>query len=100
MTAAGAYYKPVVSKRQNLKVLTGAEVGGIRVPRYVLLTLFMLQVTKIVFKPDPDVHGNLIATGVEFVANGKTFTVQVSKEIILSAGTIKTPQLLELSGEL
>ncbi|XP_037935899.1 glucose dehydrogenase [FAD, quinone]-like [Teleopsis dalmanni] len=39
------------------------------------------------------------ATGVTFVLNGKReYTVQVSKEIVLSAGAIGTPQILMLSG--
>ncbi|OSD07655.1 GMC oxidoreductase [Trametes coccinea BRFM310] len=40
----------------------------------------------------------LTATGVEFVVGGKTYVANAKKEIILSAGAIQTPQLLELSG--
>jgi len=35
---------------------------------------------------------------VEFVHEGKKCTVHASKEVVLSAGVIQTPQLLELSG--
>jgi choline dehydrogenase-like flavoprotein len=38
------------------------------------------------------------ATGIEFSHEGKTHTVNVSKEVVLSAGVIQSPQLLELSG--
>jgi choline dehydrogenase len=38
------------------------------------------------------------ATGVTFLRQGKSITVTASKEVILSAGTINTPQLLMLSG--
>ncbi|KAJ3514439.1 hypothetical protein NLJ89_g2386 [Agrocybe chaxingu] len=38
------------------------------------------------------------AIGVEFVNNGQTYTVAASKQVILSAGSLKTPQILELSG--
>ncbi|KAE9542798.1 hypothetical protein AGLY_002709 [Aphis glycines] len=38
------------------------------------------------------------ATGVEFVSNGKKYRVFVRKEIIVSGGTINSPQLLMLSG--
>ncbi|XP_018576576.1 glucose dehydrogenase [FAD, quinone] [Anoplophora glabripennis] len=38
------------------------------------------------------------ATGVEFVYNNVTYTVKVNKEIVLSAGTINSPQVLLLSG--
>ena len=38
------------------------------------------------------------AAGIEFVADGKTQTAKASREVILSAGAIGSPQLLELSG--
>jgi choline dehydrogenase-like flavoprotein len=37
-------------------------------------------------------------TGVEFQHSGNIHKVSVKKEVILSAGTIKSPQVLELSG--
>jgi len=36
--------------------------------------------------------------GVEFTADGKQYTAVAGKEVILSCGTVQTPQLLELSG--
>lgn len=36
--------------------------------------------------------------GVYFVKNGKTFRIEASKEVILTAGTTKSPQILMLSG--
>ncbi|XP_034948464.1 LOW QUALITY PROTEIN: glucose dehydrogenase [FAD, quinone]-like [Chelonus insularis] len=39
-----------------------------------------------------------VATGVKFVRNGKSFYIKANKEIILSAGSINSPQLLMLSG--
>ncbi len=38
------------------------------------------------------------ATGVKFLANGKEHTVTARKEIILSGGTINSPQVLMISG--
>ncbi|KAJ7075366.1 alcohol oxidase [Mycena belliarum] len=77
-TATSAYYSPA-SSRTNLKLLVGA------------------QVTKILFKPEL-VDGNRIACGVEFTVDNKGYSASASKEIILSAGAIQTPQILELSG--
>ncbi|KAJ6520619.1 alcohol oxidase [Mycena vulgaris] len=78
IASASAYYTPVAS-RTNLKLLTGAHV------------------TKIIFQPEL-VDGNHVAVGVEFIVKGTVYSVFASKEIILSAGTIQTPQILELSG--
>ncbi|KAH7337860.1 alcohol oxidase [Rhizoctonia solani] len=68
--------------RPNFFVLTGA------------------QATKINFKytVDRNKTGNLVATGVSFVHQSKPYTVKAKKEVILSAGTFQSPQLLELSG--
>ena len=38
------------------------------------------------------------AKGVRFVCEGREYTVQVDGEVILSAGSVQSPQLLELSG--
>ncbi|KAJ7464023.1 alcohol oxidase [Mycena latifolia] len=73
--ATNSYYTPN-AHRKNLVLLTGA------------------QVTKVVF----DTKTGIIAKAVEYTANSKTYTVHVIKEVILSAGTLKTPQILELSG--
>ncbi|KAH7337862.1 alcohol oxidase [Rhizoctonia solani] len=67
-------------------------------PNFVVLT--GAQATKINFKDttgstEPE---NLVATGVSFVHNSQTYKVKASKEVILSAGTYQSPQLLELSG--
>ncbi|WP_109478700.1 GMC family oxidoreductase N-terminal domain-containing protein [Paraburkholderia sp. C35] len=37
-------------------------------------------------------------TGVEYLHNGETRTARASREVVLSAGPIKSPQILELSG--
>jgi len=44
-----------------------------------------------------ELDGN-VAKGVEFLVNGQTYKVTANKEVICSAGTIQTPQILELSG--
>jgi len=74
--AASQYLLPVVN-RPNLKVLSEA---------YVL---------KIVTSKQGD---EVVATGVEFEHGDVTYRVDATKEVILSAGTIKSPNILELSG--
>ncbi|KAJ7443647.1 GMC oxidoreductase [Mycena galericulata] len=76
--AASAYYVPV-SNRANLVVVTGAEA------------------TRIVSTNE---NGLVRATVVEFSLGSQYHSISVKPgaEVILSAGTIKTPQLLELSG--
>lgn len=74
-SAAKAYLSPV-KDRVNLKVSKESLV------------------TKVLIDPD-----GMEAYGVEFVNNeGQIIKVRASKEIILSAGSINTPQLLMLSG--
>ncbi|XP_014284527.1 L-sorbose 1-dehydrogenase isoform X2 [Halyomorpha halys] len=41
---------------------------------------------------------NKVAVGVEYYRDGSTYTVYARMEVILSAGSINTPQLLMLSG--
>ncbi|RSH82431.1 uncharacterized protein EHS24_007400 [Apiotrichum porosum] len=76
-----AYIEPN-SARPNLVVLTGQ------------------QVTKVLFNGTKDASGNIIASGVQFAASASdtTYTVNANKEVILTAGTIGTSKLLQLSG--
>ncbi|MBO6826524.1 MAG: choline dehydrogenase [Sneathiella sp.] len=45
-----------------------------------------------------DEEGELTAVGVEFDHHGERKTLKANKEVILSAGSIGSPQLLQLSG--
>jgi len=71
-SAAVAYLKPVL-KRKNLEVRTK-----------VLTTKILLDGTR--------------ATGVEIVEHGQVTRLHAGREVILSAGTFNSPQLLMLSG--
>lgn len=71
-SSASAFLRPVVH-RPNLTVVTKA------------------QVSKIAFKGH-------VATGVEWIQNGRTFNAAADREVILSAGALQSPQLLQLSG--
>ncbi|KAI6140817.1 GMC oxidoreductase [Pisolithus tinctorius] len=74
--SATGYYCPS-AKRPNLHVLSGATV------------------TRVLFDNSTS---NLTATGVAFVSGGSQYVVNATREIVLSTGVLKTPQLLELSG--
>ena len=70
------YYLPVTS-RPNLVVLPDALVEEIMIEK---------------------VNGQWIATGTRFSHSGKDYHARASCEVIVSAGSIQSPQLLEISG--
>ena len=56
------------------------------------LTLQMrAQVSRVLFK-------GTTATGIEWVANGQVHQARAEREVILSAGALQSPQVLQLSG--
>lgn len=71
-STADAYLRPAL-RRKNLTLITNATV------------------TRVVIT-------DRRAVGVEFVKDGRTQFVRASCEVIMSAGTVNTPQLLMLSG--
>ncbi|MGD9542116.1 MAG: GMC family oxidoreductase [Methylocystis sp.] len=71
-SAADAYLKPARG-RSNLQILTDAHVTGLRIEKGA-------------------------ATGVRVLRGGQAETVEAAREIILCAGAIGSPLLLELSG--
>ena len=75
--AAKAFLRPV-RQRPNLTVWTGA------------------QVQRLLLQRQPD--GRLHCTGVAVVHQGQRLQLQASREVVLSAGAIGSPQLLQLSG--
>ncbi|KAJ5770593.1 uncharacterized protein N7511_002644 [Penicillium nucicola] len=75
--SASAYYAPI-SGRKNLHVLTEATV---------------LEIVL-----DLDGEGRWVATGVHVRCGGEVAKISTAREIILSAGAVQSPQLLELSG--
>jgi len=72
MSAARAFLRPAM-KRRNVRVETNALA------------------TDILFEGKR-------AVGVEYEQNGKQQTVRAGREVIVSAGSINSPQLLQLSG--
>ncbi|MEO3385189.1 GMC family oxidoreductase N-terminal domain-containing protein [Mesorhizobium sp. CAU 1741] len=72
MSAARAFLRPAM-KRPNLHVVTGALA------------------TRILFE-------GRRAIGVEYMRNGQTVQALAGREVIVSAGSVNAPQLLQLSG--
>jgi choline dehydrogenase len=74
-----AFLRPVLS-RPNLQVRTGA------------------QVRRLLFERTPD--GALRCSGVELLAaaSGAPHTVRATRGVVLAAGAVGTPQILQLSG--
>ncbi|TIX04605.1 MAG: choline dehydrogenase, partial [Mesorhizobium sp.] len=72
MSTARAFLRPAM-RRKNIRVETNALA------------------TKIVFEGKR-------AVGVEYQQNGETRTAHAGREVILSGGSINSPQLLQLSG--
>lgn len=75
MSSASAYIHPIYRKRKNLHILTSA------------------MVSKVIIDKDTKT-----ALGVKFKRDGQKFTVYAKKEVILSAGALRSPHLLMLSG--
>ena len=74
--ATTGYLLPIL-ERKNLKVLTDSHVSRVLVRKQ---------------------SNEIKASGVEFIHDDKKHIVNVSREIVLSAGSVGTPQILELSG--
>ena len=71
-SAATAFLRPAL-KRPNLKLTSRARVVGL------------------------DFQGDR-AIGLRYVRRGRVETVRASREVILAAGTVQSPQILQLSG--
>lgn len=65
-----------------------------------LVVKTQVMTRKVLLGPDADnPQGQPRAVGVEYIdSNGKTHELKANKEVILSAGSIQTPQLLQVSG--
>ena len=74
--SATAYYRPN-SGRKNLHLLTEAFVE------------------EVVLEEE---DGLWVAKGVRFIYKGEEHTVRTQGEVIICAGSVQSPQLLELSG--
>ena len=71
-SASARYLKPILG-RPNLTVITEALVK------------------RVIFEGKR-------ATGIEYIRRGRTETININREVILSGGVINSPQILQLSG--
>jgi hypothetical protein len=55
-------------------------------PRDNLHVVVCSPVTRILFKDEKSAAGDVVALGVEFVHEGKTYTARANREVILSSG--------------
>lgn len=76
--AAKAFLRPACMARNNFTLWTHAQTLRLQIER----------------RPD----GGLVCTGVRVRRNGQIVDVKAHKEVVLSAGSIGSPQLLQLSG--
>jgi choline dehydrogenase len=72
LSAARAFLRPAM-KRPNLRVITGAQVTGLT-------------------------FDGACVTGVTYSRKGREETVSAGREVILSGGSVNSPQLLQLAG--
>ncbi|KAG8685033.1 hypothetical protein FRC11_011219 [Ceratobasidium sp. 423] len=99
--AFGAYNSPrSVNSTTGRRSYSANTYYAYNAHRLNFVVLTGSQATKIDLKDTTgsDKSGNLVATGVSFVHRSETYTVKAKKEVILSAGTLHSPHLLELSG--
>lgn len=75
---AKAFLRPVCTERQNFTLWTHAQASRLVIEK--------------------NVQAGLACTGVEVVRNGQAVTVKARKEVLLCAGSIGTPHILQLSG--
>lgn len=75
---AKAFLRPACTERQNFTLWTHAQASRLVIEK--------------------NAQAGLACTGVEVVRNGQAVTVKARKEVLLCAGSIGTPHILQLSG--
>ncbi|THY13257.1 glucose-methanol-choline oxidoreductase [Aureobasidium pullulans] len=75
-TASDAYYRPITGVRENFHLVTGCLVAKVNFSK------------------------GRRAVGVDFISRetNRTSTVKAAREVILAAGAVRSPQILQLSG--
>ncbi len=76
--AAKAFLRPTCLRRPNFTLWTGAQATGLQL--------------------EPDADGMLRCHGIHLVRDGQRVSVRARRELVLSAGSIGSVQILQLSG--
>ncbi|KAI0031875.1 GMC oxidoreductase [Vararia minispora EC-137] len=92
-TTGTNYTTSTVDPRTNQRAFSQAYLS----PRPNLTVLTNAPATQITAFPASNT-GAFVASGVRFVVEGKEHWTGAAREVVLSAGAIKSPQILELSG--
>ena len=93
----GGYTNPmVITKGNSHRSFAGNSYWKPYSQRPNLHTIAKAVVSNIVFSDSRG--GDLVATGLNFTVNGTSYIANCTKEVIVSGGTMKSPQMLELSG--
>ncbi|KAK8105100.1 GMC oxidoreductase [Apiospora kogelbergensis] len=90
---AGVYWFPTLMdpvKHERSFALNG-HYENVRRPNYHLMADTLVR--RVLLDDDASA-----AKGVEFITKNQTFTVDATKEVIVSAGAVHTPKVLQLSG--
>ncbi|KAG8785534.1 hypothetical protein FRC12_017462 [Ceratobasidium sp. 428] len=87
-----------VNRTTGKRSYAGSAYFAYNAARPYLIVLTGAQATKVNFSNATRVGDKITATSVSFVSNSASYEVRVRKEVILSAGSFQSPQLLELSG--
>jgi hypothetical protein len=73
-------------KDHKMPQLSSQEYLNQAGPRENLHVVVFSPVTRILFKDEKSAGGDVVASGVEFVYEGKTYTARTNREVILSSG--------------
>ena len=76
--ASKAFLRPIKDVRSNLTIWTNSQVQRLTIAR--------------------NADGSHRCTGADIVRNGELVCVEATREVVLSAGSIGSPQILQLSG--
>lgn len=91
----GAYTCPLSVDAENS---TRGSAAVYRIDRLNISLLTETLVERILFTSDDGSNGRPTATGVQLSGVGGKKVVSARREVILSAGSLQSPQLLEISG--